>query len=97
MIVSAVVDALSVLALSVVSVAAADAVVLDAAVAWAVATGEAVPVPIEDEAAGVLQAARDPARARAAIEDAKRTENLRVEEGDEVVIGTVKGRTLIQP
>ncbi|MHA7191928.1 hypothetical protein ACX80N_16710 [Arthrobacter sp. MDT2-16] len=54
----------------------------------------AVSVLVDEGAADVLQAAREPARVRAATEDAKRIQNRRDGERSEVVIGRVKDPTL---
>ncbi|MHA7192106.1 hypothetical protein ACX80N_17625 [Arthrobacter sp. MDT2-16] len=54
----------------------------------------AVSVLVDEGAADVLQAAREPARVRAVTEDAKRIQNRRDGERVEVVIGRVKGPTL---
>lgn len=70
-----------------------DAVDEESAVALAV---DEVVADVEDGSVVVLQAAREPARARAATEDAKRNQNCRKGDEVEVVIGK-DHRPLLSP
>jgi hypothetical protein len=93
---------LLVVVLLVVAVASeeADAIALDELVASTEALDVldemSVVLPLEDESVVGLHAASEPARVRAATEEAKRTQNWRAAEGAEVVIKRVKSPTLSQ-